>query len=144
MGNKKRASNYHPRKKKKYYGPKKTAATVSSSENSASEQEVESRCSASFKKLSSSWWWNRDSESDSEADGADDSADTGDDEDVVFVDGATTRGNCIADLEILKSILLTYAVCAICKTGKLLLRETGRQGLGSKVSLSCTSRKCPS
>ena len=105
---------------------------------------MESRCSASFKKLSSSWWWNRDSESDSEADGADDNADTGDDEDVVFVDGATTRGNCIADLEILKSILLTYAVCAICKTGKLLLRETRRQGLGSKVSLSCTSRKCPS
>ena len=115
MGNKKRALNYRPRKKKKYYGPKKEVSDVSDvdvSENttqeSASEDESDPRSSASLKKLSSSWWWNRDSNA--ESDQTDDSTEDSDD---VFVEGC--RGNCIADLGILKDILLKHAVCAVCK-----------------------------
>ena len=139
MGNQKRRGKYYQRKKK-YFG-RQTEINHSDREEEE-EERPEVTHSASFQKLlgSKPWWMNEQEVESADADSSDSSFSEDSDSsehDDVFEVGA---GNRLVDLELLRDNLLKHALYSSCKLGNLVLEETRRHGLGSHVSLSCTTR----
>lgn len=150
MGNSKNRSR--PRKRR--FGSNQFAS-ASTAEDCLSGDEVQDAASAaqacasaSAKKLVNVPNWILDSsiDSDVERSSSDSDASTSNDSDssdasdeCVDSTDPLTSGYRLVDLAVLQSIMLSVAICKVCKTGELALKESCRSGLASTLVFICRS-----
>ena len=162
----KRKLSYRPRRRARRYLGQSTAAMALPSDQSESEEvEAEAPSSAAKRKLSLGIpaWVGRNSSSDDDSSSSsphpDYSSDCdsqtghnnspGDDPDSENcesndVNYEARTGYRLVDLMCLQTIISAVYLCKICGSGRLEIEDTGRAGLATVISLSCSNAQCSS